>query len=101
MKKIALCFLLLGLMSGCTTVTIRDHGTSKISSSPDYGTMNHFFFWGLVGHSHINVNQVCGGKTPVQMQTEQGFLDVVLASVTAGLYMPRSAYVWCSEEGAQ
>jgi len=101
MKKIALCFLLLGLMSGCSTVTIRDRGAAKLTSTPEYGTMNHFFFWGLVGHSHINVNQVCGGKTPVQMQTEQGFIDVVLTGLTAGLYTPRSAYVWCSEEGAQ
>jgi Bor protein len=99
MKKIALIALLVGLMSGCTTVTIRDHGTSKISSTPDYSTMNHFFFWGLIGHSHVNVTQICGGKTPAQLQTEQTFLDNVLAIITLGIYYPRSAYVWCNEEG--
>jgi hypothetical protein len=99
MKKLALCILFAGLMSACTTVTIRDQGTSKLSSSPDYSTMNHFFLWGLIGHSHINVTEICGGKSPVQMQTEQGFLDNVLGIVTLGLYYPRSAYVWCSEDG--
>ena len=99
MKKIALCILFVGMMSGCTTVTIRDQGTTKVSSSPDYSTMNHFFFWGLVGHSHVNVTQICGNKPPVQLQTEQTFLDGFLQVITLGIYAPRSAYVWCSEEG--
>jgi hypothetical protein len=99
MKKTLFIALMLALTSACTTVTIRDQGTVKISSSPDYSTMNHFFFWGLVGHSYVNVSQVCGGKPPVQMQTEQTFVDGLLTLITLGIYNPRSASVWCTDEG--
>jgi hypothetical protein len=99
MKKMILVAFMLALTSACTTVTIRDQGTVKISSTPSYSKTNHFFFWGLVGHSTINVTQICGGKAPVQMQTEQTFVDGLLRVITLGIYTPRSAYVWCTDEG--
>ena len=99
MKQLVLSIAVATLISGCSTVTVRDQGTTKISSSPSHSSMKHFFLWGIVGHSHVNVTEVCGPKPPVQVQTERSFLDGFLSVITLGLYYPRHAYVWCNEDG--
>jgi hypothetical protein len=98
MKKQFL-FLLLLASSACTTVTLRDRGTAKLSSEPTYSSSKSFFFWGLAGTARVNVSGICGGKRPVQLQTQKTFTDGLLSFITLGIYSPRTASVWCTEEG--
>ena len=101
MKTILLGLALSFGISGCTTVTIRDQGTAKIKSEPNYSSTKHFFFWGLAGKAEVNVSEICNGKPPAQIRTERSFVDGFLGLITLGIYTPRSAYVWCNiEEGA-
>ena len=91
--------LLLVLVPACSTVTIRDKGTGKISSDPHYESSKAFFLWGLIGHPKINVSQICNGKMPVQVQTQRTFVDGILGAITLGIYFPRTAKVWCDADG--
>ncbi|MBU6153792.1 MAG: hypothetical protein KGP28_05775 [Bdellovibrionales bacterium] len=99
MNKILMSIILAIMVSGCTTVTIRDQGTSKINSEPNYSSSKSFFFWGLAGKAQINVSEICGGKAPAQIRTERSFVDGFLGLITLGIYSPRSAYVWCNVDG--
>lgn len=99
MKNIMCSLLLLALVPACSTVTIRDKGTGKISSEPNYESSKAFFLWGLIGHPKINVSQICNGKLPAQVQTQRTFLDGLLGTITFGIYYPRTAKVWCDADG--
>lgn len=86
----------LALMGGCSTVTISADKDVKLSTEPDYNKRKNFFFWGLMNEHSVDVNAVCEGAAPRQMQSQQTAVDVVLGVVTLGIYAPRSAKVWCS-----
>ncbi len=94
--KVIVFIALLALVGGCSTVTIATDSDSKLSSSPDYQKRKNFFFWGLMNEHSVDVNAVCEGERPLQMQSQQTFVDGVLGVVTLGIYAPRSAKVWCS-----
>lgn len=94
MKTITTLGLLLSL-GACSTVTIRDKGTSKLSSDPSYESSKSYFFWGLGGEHHVDVKKVCGSSQPVQMQAQSTVVDSLLSIVTFGIYYPRTAKVWC------
>jgi hypothetical protein len=81
---------------GCSTVTIREKGLSKISSGPTYEASKPYFLWGLVGEHHIDVSSACNGKVPRQMQAQHTVLDSILSMITFGIYSPRTARIWCS-----
>lgn len=90
--------LLLALaMAGCSTVTIRDKSTNQLAGEPTYESSKAFFLWGLVGEHHIDVKDICGGKGAKQIQAQDTFVDSLLAVITLGIYMPRTAKVWCAK----
>jgi len=83
---------------GCATVTIKPGNYAnqpKLSSSPTYQESKPYFLWGLVGEHTIDVQEVCGGRECVQMQSQYTFLDGFLSFLTIGLYSPKTAKVWC------
>lgn len=82
-------------LGACSTVTIRDKGEAKLSSSPSYESSKSYFLWGLAGEHRINVKQACNGKAPRQMQAQSTVLDSILSIITLGIYYPRTAKVWC------
>lgn len=82
-------------ITGCSTITTRYEGTAKLSSSPTYEKSKPYFLWGLVGEHHINVKELCGDKKVSQMQSQDTFLDGFLGFITLGIYLPRTAKVWC------
>lgn len=60
-----------------------------------------FFWWGLAGTAEINIEQVCGGRTASRINTQHTFVNALLAVVTLGIYVPRTAFITCSETGGQ
>ncbi|WP_397472323.1 Bor family protein, partial [Rheinheimera sp.] len=44
---------------------------------------------------HVDVNTICNGAEPKQMQSQQTFTDGLLGLVTLGIYYPHTAKVWC------
>ncbi len=97
MKLRAITFVVLSfIFVGCQSVTISPDGrSSKVTTPPTYSKSEHFFLVGLIGKSNIDVNQVCGGRKVVQMQSQQTFVDGLLGIITLGIYAPHTAKVWC------
>ena len=95
--KLTIASLLIGL-SGCAAVTITQSGESDFQYRPQYEESKYFFFWGLIGEHHINVKEICQEKPVKQMQTKYSGWDVLWGSLTLGLYLPRTAKVWCRQE---
>ena len=60
-----------------------------------------FFWWGLAGTAEINIGQVCGGRGASRINTQHTFVNALLGAVTLGIYVPRTAFITCSEAGGQ
>ena len=89
-------FLVLGV--GCSSVTIRDKGITRLSEGEAINEQSYkFYLWGLVGEQHINVTEICKGSNPKQIQVVHTVTDSLLTIVTFGIYAPRSVKVWCQE----
>lgn len=97
-RKIGLIFLLVTLISACSTVTIRPHGGAKDNSTPDYLDSKPFYFGGPVGKHQVNVNEACEGSEVTQMQSTMTASDWILSFVTFGIYTPRTAKIWCGAD---
>ena len=82
-------------MAGCSSVTIRPEGGNRLSGEPTYQESKPYFIAGLIGESHIDAKNICGGSKVAQMQAQTTFVDGLLGSLTLGLYTPRTAKVWC------
>lgn len=95
MTHILLSFFLLFTYS-CGTVTI-SNSKDKLTREPDYQQRKSFFVFGLVRKHYVNVDEVCGDKEVVQMQSQYTALDTFLSIVTIGIYTPRTAKVWCGD----
>lgn len=96
MKKYSALIGLIALsLSACSTVTIKPDGQQKVSHEPTYQESKAFFLFGIIGEKHINVTEICNEKDPVQMQSQQTFVDGLLTVLTLGIYSPHTAKVWC------
>lgn len=97
MGKIKVGFLFMSLLIvGCSTVTINPEVSGKLEAEPTYEERKNFYFWGLSGEHRVDVQSICSGKKPVQMQSQQTFTDGFLGVITLGIYSPHSVKVWCS-----
>lgn len=88
------------LLAGCATVTIRPTGGEKVAGAPNYEESKNYFFWGLSGEHTIDVKQICGDKGVDQIQSQRTFMNGFLGAITLGIYVPKTAKVWCALEGA-
>ena len=91
--------LLIGIvLSGCSSVTLRQTGGEKDTSEPTYLDSKPFYFWGFVGEHEVDVNEACDGANVTQMQTVMSSSDYLIGMITLFIYAPRTAKVWCEEE---
>ncbi len=96
MRLVTTLMIALALMSsGCVSLTVRPEGGEKVKADANWQERQDFFFFGLVGESHIDVQGVCQGAEIDQIQTQQTFVDVLLGLVTGGIYAPHTAKIWC------
>lgn len=94
-KLISLVVACLLLLSGCAAVTITQQGEPEFKYRPHYEERKHFFLWGLIGEHTVNTREICRDRTVVQMQTKFEAMDVLYTALTLGIYLPRTAKVWC------
>lgn len=97
-KNNLLLGMLLITLSGCSSVTITPGGKNQLANEPSYEESKPFYFWGLAGEHHIDVLKICSNNEPLQMQSQQTFVDGLLGVFTLGIYSPHTAKVWCPEE---
>jgi hypothetical protein len=93
LKLLALSLLI--SLSGCATITVTEKGDPNFLYRPHYNQTKNFFLWGTLGEHRIDTQKICGSRPVVQMQTRYEPLDVLYAALTLGIYMPRTAKVWC------
>lgn len=95
MKKTAILLALVA-MTGCATQTYHINGSS--SSEPTADKMQNFFISGLGQQQEINAASVCGGADKViKVESKQEPVDILLGMLTAGIYTPRHAKVYCKK----
>ena len=98
-KQWSAALIAASLLAGCATVTARPEGGAKTSRKPDYQVSKNYFFWGLAGVHTIDVADVCDGLPADQMQSQFTFVNGVFSTITFGIYLPKTAKVWCTEGG--
>jgi len=86
------------LLSSCAAITITETGESDFRYRPHYEETKQFFLWGIIGEHRVNTKEICGEKQVVQMQTKFSAMNVLYSTLTLGLYLPRTAKVWCQRE---
>lgn len=91
----AICLCLTIALSGCAAITVTEKGDPSFLYRPHYEQTKHFYLWGLIGEYRINTREICGARPVVQMQTLFEPLDVLFSALTLGIYLPRTAKVWC------
>lgn len=97
MRALLTCSVFL-MLSACSAVTIQPQQVAKLSAKPSYQDSRPFFMWGLVGEQRVDVKEVCGEQSVVQMQSQQTFTDGALGFITLGIYSPHTIRVWCKQQ---
>ena len=97
MNKFALLLLVASLftLSGCAKnkFHVQQGSSGQIEK---YDQMQHFFVWGIGQSKTIDAARICGGADKVaRVETQETFVNVLLTSLTSGLYEPRQARVFC------
>ncbi|HEY0778489.1 MAG TPA: hypothetical protein VGD56_11045 [Gemmatirosa sp.] len=57
------------------------------------------FIFGLVSNAEIDVTRQCPGGV-ARVETQQSFLNGVVAAITFGIYTPQTATITCAAPGA-
>lgn len=92
MRRVAAAAALLAL-TGCYNVHYR---SSRPASDRTFDRSMNFFLWGLVGDPEINIAEVCGPSGYATLKTTDTFVDGLLATLTLGIYVPRTLVVTCA-----
>lgn len=95
MRRVLIAGALMLSLAGCSTVTIRPDGTSRLGTEPTHQMTYDYYFWGLAGEHRVDVQAVCGDRPVRQIQAQDTFENRVLTVITLGIYAPRSARIWC------
>lgn len=85
-------FLVLVGNTACYHLT---YSTTKPRSGVTQTGTNHFFLWGLAGHSEVHLAEKCPNGVS-KLTAWQSFGDGFLKVITLGIYTPRSYEVWCA-----
>jgi hypothetical protein len=88
--------LLVTSLSGCATQSFEVNGPVGPSQEAALETSQTFFVGGVGQSAQIDAAEVCGGAQNVaRVETELSVIDGLLASLTGGIYSPRTARVYC------
>ncbi|MGH8474484.1 MAG: Bor family protein [Methylococcales bacterium] len=82
------------LLSACSTQTILISGTTDKPAT--HQVSMPFFIYGLDQEQRIDASQICGGPDKiVKVEVQETLADMVVRSLTAGIYAPRDARIYC------
>ncbi len=93
MKPLILALSL--FIAGCSTITIQAASKEKLETPPSYEERFSFFIWGIIGTGRVNVSKICGDRDVLQMQSIVTPQDLVFMAITGGIYVTKTARVWC------
>lgn len=95
MKKIISTLALTMILGACSTQTVFVNGTGGTAKKED---MQTFFVSGLGQTQTIDAAAVCGSAANVaKVERTQSPLNILLGLITAGIYTPFDAKVYCTK----
>jgi hypothetical protein len=92
--RTATAVALLALSTGCFTTR---YETRLPSTGPRKEYTVNYFFWGLVGNHNIDLDAACPAGAS-RWYNEATFLDGFLATITLGIYVPRTVVIHCTQK---
>lgn len=98
LTHVALVFILLA-SGGCAQITVKPGPNESFSSSEheaDYERSMPYYLFGIVGVRHVDVRTICKERKVAQLRSVHTAKDVFKTIITLGLYMPKTAQVWCA-----
>jgi len=90
-RGLLLCAIALG---GCYRATFISN--PQVVRGVEHDQWNHFFIFGLVGETNLDVRQFCSDGRVAEVQTQETFLNGLVGLLTIGIYAPRTVYVTCA-----
>ena len=68
------------------------------SGNPHFSKTSHFFISGVGQSMVLNASELCKESDGVAfVESKQSFFDGVLATVTLGIYTPRTMNIYCNK----
>ncbi len=98
MKKAAILALLAVLSSGCATQTYLLGSTNapNNTATAEFDKTQNFLLAGIGQEQTVDAAQVCSGQRNVHsVQTQESAMNVLLSTITFGIYTPRQLRVFC------
>lgn len=92
-RAIVALVALLGLTSGCWRV----HYTSDLPRGITYVQSEHYFLYGLLGETLVDVRRLCPDGA-ADIVRYAGPIDVLLWMVTIGIYTPAKHAITCAAQ---
>lgn len=90
-KNLGVCLLLTVFMSSCYVSTYVV-GTGATGATEQKGK-NNYFLGGLITGQQADTKSMAGGKSDYTIESKFTFVDMVLNTITAGIYSPRTVVV--------
>jgi hypothetical protein len=56
-----------------------------------------YYFFGLIGENHVDVQRVCMDQKPYAVRRLRSGEDFFISLVTFGIYTPATVRVWCGD----
>ncbi len=95
MRRFFPALLLCLALSACSTQSVVLQNNPSVLKQNE---MQHFFVSGLGQTQSINAAEVCGGANRVvKVERVQSGLNILLNTLTNGIYTPYTAKVYCNE----
>lgn len=90
------------IVSGCyrEELVIQDNMAQKVNRhhNADFERWNHHLLWGLVAlRADVDAQKQCPSGT-ARFERRQNFWHGLVAALTAGLYTPSRAMLWCASK---
>ena len=82
----------------CSKVTIHSKKSAKLTTEPTFEETKNYYLWGLVGEHRFDVKEICEDKEVLQIQSQGTFTNVLLITLSLGIYVPHTAKIWCDTE---
>ncbi len=94
--KMVIALLLSAVLSGCATQVYSINGGAGSVLAQE--KMQAFFVSGLGQTQGMDAAKVCGGADKVaKVESHMSFLNGFLGFISAGIYTPRQAKVYCKQ----
>ena len=87
-------------LTSCSSITVKPgkQSSSNLQRLPDYEESIPYFFFGLIGAKHFDLQDICFGREVEQIRSQYTLTDLGMGVKTLFFYLPKTAEVWCKNE---